>query len=326
MFIEFRLRRKSTFLSLLTATGVCGVLLFGTLDSSFAAGPARQGLHGHVPAAVARLQPNGFLPASTSLHLAIGLPLRNAAALDSLLADIYNPASPNYHHYLTPEQFTTQFGPTEQDYQAVKDFARTNGLTVATTYANRLVLDVTGPVAAVEKAFNISLRTYRHPTEARDFFAPDTEPTVDATLPVADIQGLTDFSRPRPQFHQLDAAAARVMPKSGSAPGGSGALFGNDFRNAYAPGVTLTGAGQSVGLLEFDGYYASDISKYAAAAGNGRTNIVVQTVLLDSYNGTPTTNGNIEVSLDIELAMALAPGLAKIVVYEGGPTDRRMMF
>ena len=77
-----------------------------------------------------------------------------------------------------------------------------------------------------------------------------------------------------------------------------------------------------VGLVEFDGFYSNDIAAYATAAGNGRTNIVIQTVLLDGYNGVPTTganSGNGEVSLDIEMAMAMAPGLAKIVVFEGGP-------
>ena len=86
----------------------------------------------------------------------------------------------------------------------------------------------------------------------------------------------------------------------------------------------MTGAGQTVGLFEFDGFYSSDIAAYAAAAGNGRTNIVIQTVLLDGYNGVPTTgadSGNPEVSLDIEMAMAMAPGLAKIVVFEGDPNN-----
>ena len=109
-----------------------------------------------------------------------------------------------------------------------------------------------------------------------------------------------------------------------SAPDGFGTYFGNDFRNAYVPGTTLTGAGQTVGLFEFDGFYSSDIAAYAAAAGNGRTNIVIQTVLLDGYNGVPTTganSGNGEVSLDIEMAMAMAPGLAKIVVFEGNPNN-----
>ena len=86
--------------------------------------------------------------------------------------------------------------------------------------------------------------------------------------------------------------------------------------------MTLTGTGQMVGLVEFDGFYSSDIAAYAAAAGNGRTSIVIQTVLLDGYNGVPTTgsdSGNPEVSLDIEMAMAMAPGLSKIVSFEAGP-------
>ena len=87
------------------------------------------------------------------LNLAIGLPLRNEQALDDLLQQIYDPASPNFRHYLTPEQFTEQFGPTEQDYQAVIDFAKANGLTVTGTHPNRVVLDVSGSVADIERVF-----------------------------------------------------------------------------------------------------------------------------------------------------------------------------
>ena len=313
------------FRSLLGVRGVAVALFFSAVYPGIAA--ERQVLRGHVPAAVARfnLQPTGQLPATKSLHLAIGLPLRNQEALTDLIQQLYDPASPNYHQYLTLEQFTEQFGPTEQDYQKVIAFAKWNGLKVAGTSANRVLLDVRGSVADIEKAFQVTMRTYRHPTEARDFFAPDTEPTVNAALPVVDIQGLSDFSRPHPKLHRMDAAAlANARPKNGSAPDSSGNYFGNDFRNAYVPGTTLTGAGQMVGLLEFDGFYSSDIAAYAAAAGNGRTNIVIQTVLLDGYNGVPTTganSGNGEVSLDIEMAMAMAPGLAKIVVYEADPNN-----
>ena len=83
------------------------------------------------------------------------------------------------------------------------------------------------------------------PTEARDFFAPDTEPTVEAALPVTDIQGLERFSRPHPKLHPRTGAWRRPRPKAAPRPDGSGNYFGNDFRNAYAPGTTLTGAGQT---------------------------------------------------------------------------------
>jgi hypothetical protein len=277
-------------------------------------------LHGHFESVWKTFKSSGQMVATNELRLAIGLPLRDPAGLENFLADIYNPASTNYHHYLTVAELTARFGPTEADYAAVKEFARTNGFIVSAEHPNRLLLDVVGRAANVEKAFHIKLNKFQHPKEAREFFAPDAEPTVEATLPVTDIQGLSDYSRPRPHFRK--EAAINLLPRTGSAPNGSGDIFGNDFRNAYAAGVTNTGAGQIVGLLQFDGYYAADITAYASAAGGGRSNIVLQKVLLDGYNGTPTTgvnSGNGEVALDIEMSMAMAPGLAKIVVFEAGP-------
>jgi hypothetical protein len=75
---------------------------------------------GHVPAAVARarLVPIGRVAATNQMHITLGLPLRDRAALTNLLAQIYDPASPEFHHYLTPAQFTARFGPTPADYQS----------------------------------------------------------------------------------------------------------------------------------------------------------------------------------------------------------------
>ncbi|MDR3456416.1 MAG: protease pro-enzyme activation domain-containing protein [Verrucomicrobiae bacterium] len=282
---------------------------------------AQKTLHGHIPAVTAGLTANGSVPATRQLRLAIGVPLHDPAGLQAFLADVYNPASPNYRHFLTPEEFAARFGPTEVEYEAVKNFARTNGLAIAATHGNRLLLDVTGPAGAVEKAFHVSLRTYRHPTENRDFFAPDTEPSVDASLPVVDVSGLNDYARPHPKVHRLDAAALQagvVTPHAGSGPGSY--FLGTDFRNAYVPGTTLDGTGQVVGLVQFDGYFDIDITNYENLVP-GTPRVPVQPVKLDGYDGTPTTNGNIEVSLDIEMAISMAPNLSKIVVFEGNPTN-----
>ena len=295
----------------------CALILLGALGNDSVFAQSWKVLPGHVPNGLSQLPVKGSVPATNQLRLAIGLPLRDSAGLDHLLNAIYNPASPSYHQFLTPDEFANRFGPTEQDYQTVQQYAVANGLTVVGTHGNRLVLDVVGQAAAVEKAFHVRLNTYQHPTENRQFYAPNTEPTVDVSLPVVDIQGLSDYSKPHPHLKRANAAS----PHNGS--GSGGAFMGNDFRNAYASGATLTGSGQIVGLVQFDGFYARDIAQYAAAAGGGRASIQIQTVLLDGYNGVPTTganSGNPEVSLDIEMAMAMAPGLSKIVVFEAGPT------
>src|SRR5271168_3503340 len=80
-------------------------------------------LEHHVPSAVAAARKLGPMSRTAELRLAIGLPLRNQTELDTLLQAIADPASPNYHAYLTPEQFTPRFGPTEIDYQSVIAFA-----------------------------------------------------------------------------------------------------------------------------------------------------------------------------------------------------------
>jgi hypothetical protein len=295
-------------------TGLLALILCvaGVMPAS--AVPGWKVLKGHVPAAVRQLVPLGRLPGTNQLHLAIGVALRDPAGLSNFLADVYSPASPNYRHFLTPEEFAARFSATAADYAAVKNFALTNGFNITGEYGNRLLLDVTASVADAERAFHLKLNKFKHPTEARDFFAPDTEPTVDAALVVVDIQGLSDYYRPHPKSHRMDPNI--VTPKTGSGSGGT--YFGDDFRNAYVPGATLTGAGQQVGLFQLDGYYASDIAAYAQQAGGGRTNIQVQTVPVGSTNWSIGVNGgNIEVSLDIEMAMSMAPGLSKILVFEG---------
>ncbi len=283
-----------------------------------AAAAPRQLMRGHVPAVVAGLKPMGDLPGTNRLSLAIGLPLRNREALTNLLGQIYDPASPNYHRYLTPEQFTAQFGPTEMDYQKVIDFARQNRLTVVGTHSNRTLVDVSGKVADIERVFHVQMRTYQHPSEARQFFAPDVEPTLDASLPILSICGLNNYVLARP-LYQNNSAQGKLIDHFATGTSPSGSYWGYDFRKAYAPGVTLTGSGQCVALFECDGYYSSDIASYLNATG--LPSVALTNVLIDGFSGQPSgSGGEVEVALDIDMAISMAPGLSKIIVYEG-PSD-----
>jgi subtilase family serine protease len=245
------------------------------------------------------------------------LPLRNRDGLTNLLRQISDPASPNYRNYLTRQQFTERFGPTEADAQAVRAFAIAHGLTVTATHPNRTLINVSGSVAEIEKAFHLRMRVYRHPTENRTFFAPDAEPSLDLAVSIAHISGLDNYTRPRPRIQISSLASAQAAkPNAGSGPGN--AYLGADFRAAYVPDTSRTGAGQIVGLLQFDGYTASDITYYENLAH--LPSVTLTNVLLDGFSGAPTfSGGEIEVSLDIEMAISMAPGASEIVVYEAGP-------
>lgn len=290
-----------------------GMLVFaGMVWPSSGAVAGMKSLPGHVPLVTSQLAATGRLSSATNLYLSIGLPLHNREALSSLLQQMYDPVSTNYHRYLSPDDFTSRFGPTEEDYQTVLNFARTNGLTVVQTHGNRMLVDVLAKTPDVERAFHVKLLTYHHPKESRDFYAPDAEPSVDASLPILAVQGMNNYTLPRSMLLKRPANLPR--PSLGSGPGGG--YIGQDFRTAYVPGSTLNGSGQIVGLLQFDGYFASDIQTYESLAG--LTNVPLQNVLLDGFNGAPGFN-NDEVCLDIEMSIAMAPALAKVVVFEAGP-------
>jgi len=278
----------------------------------------RQFLHGHVPSAVNHLPPIQRLSQDARLDLAIGLQLRNREELTNLLHDLYDPASPRFHRYLTPEQFAERFGPTEADYENAKAFARAHGLTITGVHPNRTLLDVSGAAADVEKTFHVNLRLYRHPTEARLFRAPDVEPWVELSVPLSGVSGLDDFVQPKPMNQgpggfkaRADITALDMAWTTGSGP--EGEFIGQDFRAAYAPGVALNGAGQAVGLFELDSCYPTDITAYEILAGLPQ--VAISNVFVGTANMSPGIH-NTEVALDIDMAMDMAPG-AQVLVYQG---------
>ena len=292
-----------------------GLILSGLVVlSSFAADPATVTLRGHVPPAVAngKAQLIGHVAADTILNFSIGLPLQNQNELQRVIRQVSDPSNPNYGHYLTPQQFTERFGPTVEDYEAVKAFAKKSGFTITMEHPNRVLLSLSGRAADVEKAFGVKLNRYQHPTEAREFFAPDREPTIDSSLHVLHIEGLDNFYLPHPNFKKLDQGQL-ARPAAGTGPGG--AYQGSDFRNAYIPGSSLTGTGQNVDLLQFDGFFTNDIAAYASQIGlsNGPSIVVVP---IDGGVPTPTPFGNPEVSLDIDMILSMSPGVGTIYVYE----------
>jgi subtilase family serine protease len=273
----------------------------------------------HVPEAVSSgIAPLvGHVPATQRLSLAISLPLRNEAELDHLLQQIYDPQSADFHQYLSVEEFTSRFGPTESDYAAVISFARANGLDVINVAANRMLVDVQAPAAAIESAFHITLGVYQHPTEARTFYALDREPTLDLDVTLLHISGLDNFTLPHAKNIRGSQTRRQSLGKTtGSGPGGD--FIGNDMRAAYYGSGSLNGKGQSVGLFEYAGYEISDVQNYFNKLKQP-LKVPVKGVSLNgvSLKCPPQSCDDSEQVLDIEMAISMAPGLSQVVVYVG---------
>ncbi len=259
----------------------------------------------------------GPLSTTQTLNLVIALPLRNQDQLDQLLGNLYDPSSPSYRQFLTVEQFTEQFGPTQQDYDAVVNFAKANGLTVVGTSPNRVNVQVSGSVAKIQSAFHVNLGVYQHPTENRSFYAPDREPTTSLSFSLWHVSGLDNFSLPHPAGLTKNPASSGARSSATTGSGPSASFLGSDMRAAYYGG-TLTGAGQSVGLLEYYGTDLADLNTYYTNAK--QTNNVPITLL--STDGTSTScvySGcdDTEQTLDMTQALGMAPGLSSLVMFVG---------
>ncbi len=258
----------------------------------------------------------GRLPATQPMRLVLVLPHRNQAALDNFLKEIYDPSSASYRRFLTVEEFTNMFGPSQEDYDAVVSFAGAHGLTVVGTSSNRMNVDVTGPVANIEEAFHLTMGVYQHPTENRTFYAPDREPTPDLAVALWHISGLDNYSIPQPALVRRNPG---VTPDAttGSCP--SSSFCGSDMRTAYYGGTALTGSGQSLGLLEYYGTDLADLKTYFKNAG--QTNNVP--ITLKSTDGTSTSClasagcDDTEQTIDMTQALGMAPGLSSLVMYVG---------
>ena len=302
-------RRSLVALGLLAAAG----------SSPVRADPAVR-LTGHVPqAAVARAHVLGRVASGETVRLALALPLRDPEGLETLLRRQATPGDPLFKRFLTPAEFADQFGPSADDYARVAGFAKRSGLAVVGTHPNRLLLDVTGTAAQVEAAFGTRLLRYQA-HDGRVFRATQSNPAVPSEMlgRLAGIVGLNTAAvrhshlreQPEEQFVPSLAPQGGTGPKGGLAPA--------DFANAYGlAGNPAVGAGQTLALFELDGYAPADIAAYEAAFGLPSTTL--QNVLLDGSRGTPGVSAD-ECTLDIELALAGAPGLSKIIVYEA-PND-----
>ena len=272
----------------------------------------------HVPEAVrnGRAARLGRLASTSRLRLTLVLPLRNQAGLEALVKQIEDPSSPNYKHYLTPAEFAAQFGPSAADYSALASFATEHNLKIVGRSSNRVNLDVEGSVSDIEQTMHVKMDVYQHPTQNRRFFAPDREPTPNTPVNLWHIAGLDNYTIPHP-------AGLVVNPnQSANATVGSGpsaSFLGSDMRAAYYGSTALTGAGQSVGLMEYYGADPDDLATYYTTA---KQTLNVPIVMI-STDGTSlsclSAQGcdDTEQILDMTQVLGMAPGLSSLMVYVG---------
>ncbi len=279
---------------------------------------------------VSRARLLGAANAQQQLNLSIGLQLRNQQELQTLLSNMYNPQSPRYHQFLSPQQFVDEFGPTADQQQQVIDYLHQQGLSITHISSNRLLIDASATVAQAETAFQVLINTYQLGSNV--FYANANPPTIPGQLSaiIASIGGLDNSVHMHPLYRRANLGIGKPKTaldnKSHSIrahPRGLGGGYGpTELNSAYDATPLLQadiqGSNQTVAVFELDGYPSSDVTQYFQAYNLGNPSIT--DVLVDGFNGS-AGQWAIEVDLDVEVVAAMAPKAAQIV-YEGPNTTQ----
>ncbi|HEY0264092.1 MAG TPA: Ig-like domain repeat protein [Granulicella sp.] len=274
-------------------------------------------LRGHVPAWASAANDLGTVAPEAQLRVTFVLtrsPERQAA-FAQLLADQQNPASPRYHHWLTPQQVGEQYGPTEHDLDALSDWLTAQGLSVAALAPSHVFLTASGSASVVGAALGTSFHIFNDNGALRRSAA--TEPVLPASLValVSGISGIAETSL-RPQ-HRMEIHPS-VTATSGEhfvTPGDFATIF--DLNPVYSS--MGNGTGQRVAIIGRSRVSGSDITEYESATGLQQKQPVVIIPPDGTDPGISPTDDQAEAVLDVDRVLGTAPGVqADLVVSASG--------
>jgi hypothetical protein len=114
---------------------------------------------------------------------------------EQFIKELETRGSPNFHQFLTAEEWNARFAPSAEDEQKIVDWAQSQGLTVTNRFANRLLVDVEAPVGVIEKAFGVTINNYQVGDEVD--FANDRDPVLPSSVAnvVYAVLGLNSIDR-----------------------------------------------------------------------------------------------------------------------------------
>ena len=282
-----------------------------------AGGGVLKPLHGHILSQLASSSDQGKFDETQELPVSVSLKPGNEELLGQELMAIYQPGSPKYRQFLTPAEFRARFSPTDDQLAKVTAYLQQQGLHSISTDKNGLLVHAVGSVHNLNSAFNTEIHQFAD-SKGHTFHAPSFELQTPVDLPIQSVHGLESLTVAH--THLQGPVKSTVPNRAGTGPGGGYAPA--DIRTAYNVPGSLDGSGQTLGLFELDGYNSSDITAYETQFGLAATPL--QNVLIDGAAGS-AGGGAAEVTLDIELMIALAPKASQIIVYEGPNSSQGML-
>ncbi|MBV8279884.1 MAG: hypothetical protein JO170_32100 [Verrucomicrobia bacterium] len=265
------------------------------------------------------------LDTSKTVGVVLALPSSDPAGLKALADHVSTPGDALYHQYITPQEFAARFGGDASDYQSLKNWATSNGLTISQESVSRTILTVRGSVEALNRIFKTQLNNYKT-SDGVSFYSAGVAPTVPAEISskVVAVIGLTS-GRPNASLakvgkvlgeHPLANSALKPAGQTealGTGPGGTYAP--QDLHTAYSvPTFGTLVKNQTLGIFEQGYYNPADVSYYEKYF---KTGSAVKQVPVSVDNSPIFVEPAIEVEacLDVDMIIAMNPKVAKVLVY-----------
>jgi hypothetical protein len=250
------------------------------------------------------------------------------AALRQLMEQQQTKNSPNYHAWLTPEQFGTQFGPADADVQAVTDWLTSHGFQNIKVSKGRVAVEFSGNVGQVRKAFSTEIHQFN--VNGKEHFANVSDPQIPVALApvVKGLRSLHNF-RAKPQLRTLGSfrrtEAGEILPLF-TYTDANGQFFGvgpADFAMIYNVPATIAGSpaglGQTIAIVGRSNINIQDVRDFRSMFGLPAND---PNIILNGPDPGLIDGDETEADLDVEWAGAVAPAATiDFVVTESAQTD-----
>lgn len=261
--------------------------------------------------------------ATNRMLLVLKRSVEQESALTQLMVDQHNTNSPNYHKWLTPEQFGAEFGPADADIQAVTSWLESHGFQVAKVSKGKIAIEFSGTAAQVKQAFHTEIHKFLVNGEIH--LANASDPQIPATL-AAVVKGLAPLNNFRArQAHHVageftkSTGSSQVMPVNPelTTGGGNFGIGPTDFATIYnvlplwnTTPTAVDGSGQSIAVIGVSNINLQDVQNFRTVFGlptGGAANTPV--VVIDGSDpGILNDGSETEALLDVEWSGAVAKG------------------
>jgi subtilase family serine protease len=289
-----------------------------------------QPLANHHPMWAVAADDAGPVPANLpiqSITLVLARSSQQEQAFEQLLRDQQDPASPEYHHWLTPNEIGERFGLSDNDIATLTGWLQSQGLQVSWVAPSRTFIGFTGTAANVGRAFQTELHYYT--VNGKQRMSVSSDPMIPAALApaISSIRGLfTIEDRPSHFATTVQSSSPNLTVSSGGvsyhflAPG--------DFATIYDVPASLTGSGTTIGIVAEARTDAADFTNFKSLTGStfGNPTEVIPTAYggIDpgpAYTTSQSCTGSCtlldyqaEATLDVVRAGSVAPGATLLSV------------